>query len=142
MKKKILHNLLWAVALTLHIALSAQYLAFLRLRASQEFNITGYIVASAIFPISFGILLRLPALVERWKNGAGFNLVQFIVQGLPAFFFAGLFGFAYYILPVLKLGLPLPIGLTSQSQSVIALGGVWFGMVLADSVKGLRRTDE
>lgn len=133
---RILRNLIWVVLLVFFLEFSSRYLQTAMRRGASEFDYSGVLVATTLLPILFGILLRMPALVSRWDRGMRFDTAKFFIQGLPALFFAGFM--LFYFLPA-TAGFRVPTffsSLTSNSRYGIYLGGVWFGTVITDSIKG------
>jgi hypothetical protein len=85
--------------------------------------------------ISFGVILGLPALVDRWHTYKGFNWLKLVIQGFPALALGIPILLINRIFSVGELHLPWQSMTSGTGHFVVILAGVWFGKVLADSIR-------
>ena len=85
----------------------------------------------SIYPLLFGVLIRLPDLIKRWRTQNRFDWARFLIIVLP-----GIIIITQTIISVI-FGTQFSFKFMFDSDSVARpLIGIWVGAQLADSIKG------
>ncbi len=134
-------GLIWPSIYVVYIIISGQLLLYFRL-TGRMFNMLPNIMAVVLMPLIFGILLRLPSLIERWSSTNQFNWSKFIYQGIPALIMILMsFPISGFFLPHYNNFIPIAVQrLFWYETRVIYIAAVWLGVVVIDAIKGSQKT--
>ncbi|MCC5909725.1 MAG: hypothetical protein JJT76_04740 [Clostridiaceae bacterium] len=137
LKKYFMKNaLIWSIINFIYLIFSANFLQYIRLIAGRTYNpIPLYIVATLV-PFLFGVLLRLPILIERWEAEKQFNWIKFLNQGLLALILTLSASPIFYIinLPLFRL-----YSLVGGQEIILYLSAAWLGVCLTDCIKATKK---
>src|SRR5690554_2077999 len=102
---------------------------------SREFDLIPLTVYVAVFPVVFGLLLRLPRLVIEIKEKKQwiFDWIKLAVVGIPSLYIV-----VMSILPYSALGqgkVPIPEIILIGGPTITTIAGIIFGYTLLDSLK-------
>jgi hypothetical protein len=129
--RRIIGNFLLFILIAASSYGATQFSMFLRMHGRSSFNLMPYnIVVTHLLPLLFGMLVRLPALVTRWKDRKEFDLIRFGFQFVP--------GFSLAVLPLISMVSPIsvPLGVIVSQTLFVSFMGFWAGTVLVDCIKG------
>ena len=133
-------GLIWPVIYIIFIITSGQLLLHFRIMTGRTFNPYPQYLTILLMPLIFGVLLRLPGLIERWNSNHKFNWSKFIYQGIPALILV----FLSHPLFSLLFGRIFPFAVVRQlfiyDTKIIFLAAVWLGVVVTDAIKGSLKT--
>lgn len=102
---------------------------------SFDFNSYGYVRLAyvIVYPIIFGVLIRVPSLIRRWPSGKQFHWLRFCVLVAPVLL---LFAQVY---SAFLFGISVWLPLFATSSVALPLLGIWAGVNLTDCIKGKER---
>ncbi|UNC92129.1 hypothetical protein [Candidatus Contubernalis alkaliaceticus] len=119
----------------LYITIFGQLLIHLRIMLGRTYRPYPLLWASLLMPLIFGILLRLPSLIERWNSNHKFNWSKSIYQGIPALILV----FLSHPFSVMLFGNIIPIYSVQRQLFMVTeikiLAAIWLGVVVTDSIK-------
>ena len=129
-------GLIWSTIYVLYIIISGQLLLHFRFAASRTFNPLPHVSVITLMPLLFGILLKLPELIERWDSSNNFNWSKFINQGIPAIILVILSSPLFYMTLFRNIVPSAVSRYLIYDTRIIFLAAVWLGVVITDSIKG------
>lgn len=122
----------WTVVIGLICFIGLRYQLELREEGSRNYYIIPSVIYATLFPILFGMLLRLPRLIREIKEKKEWTLnwVKLLTVGLPTLYIT--------LVPLLALtflGKYLPFAMKIIQLDVLTISGLIFGYLLLDSIK-------
>ncbi|KQL37451.1 hypothetical protein [Psychrobacillus sp. FJAT-21963] len=113
--------------------LGMDYQVKLREESAITFNLKPFLIFASIFPVLFGLLLRLPKLIIEIKNKKqwAFDWIKFITVGIPSLYISMLPLLAFYTTNLFFSKAFILLGDTTFTS----IAGIVFGYVLLDSLK-------
>lgn len=135
--KRFLGYFLYSMVMIFVLKVGFEYQEQIREESQRNFEFMPLAIFDTIFPIVIGLLFGIPVLLKRIRSMgiAGYDWAKFIGVCIPALYIA--------ILPMLFIsGIQLPFAHTvfTTDPLLLGLGGVVFGFVLVECVKG--KTDQ
>lgn len=88
-----------------------------------------FFLYTIIYPVIFGVLIRVPGLIKRWHKKNKFNWIRFLVVVLP--------GLVVITQIVISIIFETKIWFLFATDSIfLPLLGIWVGATLIDCIKG------
>lgn len=129
----------WTVVIGFIYYAGSRYELHLIEHGQMNYNFWPSVIFATIFPISIGILLRLPKLIKEIKQEKAWsvNWIKLLAVGLPTLYVA--------LVPLLSLTIMykyLPFAIYIIHLDLTMIAGVIFGFVLLDSLKEDSKEEE
>jgi len=127
--------LLYVIFIAYAIRWGEEYLHLLRVERGATFNYYPTALFGIFYPITIGILIGLPRLLNQIKKDGywKWDWIKFLAVGIPTFLF-GIYPHLIY-LPILQQRAPvfIPV-IVSRSDILITFSGIVFGYFVISSL--------
>jgi|GEM_PF-2638580 len=128
MKKNIVFQISELVGCFIFLFFTVWFYDYLKIVSIGDFNSRPLLILSILFPFVFGILIRFPRLILRWKNYYGFNYIRFFIIVMPGVIII----FQYLIAVLFETKLWFSFSFNTMFYYLFSM---WIGVSLLDCFK-------